>query len=83
MYEITIQKIIIMIDYNSSGGSMRTFNNEQISKAIRMSLANVCMEEDFSLKEIDKNNLQNNSTCKVLVLQKGGTKNGSENIKRN
>lgn len=62
---------------------MRTFNNEEISKAIRMALASVCMEEDFCLKEIKQSNLQNDSAYKVLVLKKGGLNNGSELIKRN
>jgi len=72
-----------MINYNSSGDSMRALKEEVLLKAIRMSIASVSMEEDFCLQEVQQINPQNDFICKVLVLQKGGNKNGCENTKRN
>ena len=72
-----------MVNSNSSGGSMRRFNNEEISKAIRMALANVSMEEDFCLNRVEQRDLQQTTAYKVLVFKKGGLKNGSENTQRN
>ena len=70
-----------MINYNSSGGSMKAFNSEEVSKAIRMTLASVSMEEDFCLKENDYQEKQSISVNKVLNLQKGGLKTVRSNTK--
>ena len=72
-----------MINYNGSGGNMKRFNNEEISKAIRMTLASVSMEEDFCLNHVEERTLEQKAVSKVMVLKKGGVKNGSENTKRN
>lgn len=70
-----------MIKYNSSGGIMKKFNNKDLEKAIKMTIANLAMEDDFVLKN-DFYNTKNVDKPKTLVLREGGNSNVRKNTQR-